>query len=132
MVTISIPLCKTCQSSRKGNQFAFNDIFFRKNDQILHLVNDTELNVFNGDIGIITDLIPGKYTEKVKQDEDLCPSMAMKLSILVTNGVRLLGYATSIINPKEVNSQSLSFPSAKSGVMLQQSTSFTPQSHAPE
>ena len=33
-----------------------------------HLVNDTELNVFNGDIGIITDLIPGKYTES-KQDE---------------------------------------------------------------
>ena len=47
----------------KANQFAFNDIFFRKNDKILHLVNDTELNVFNGDIGIITDLIPGKYTE---------------------------------------------------------------------
>ena len=38
----------------KANQFAFNDIFFRKNDKILHLVNDTELNVFNGDIGIIT------------------------------------------------------------------------------
>ena len=52
----------------KANQFAFNDIFFRKNDKILHLVNDTELNVFNGDIGIITDLIPGKYTES-KQDE---------------------------------------------------------------
>ena len=31
----------------KANQFAFNDIFFRKNDKILHLVNDTELNVFN-------------------------------------------------------------------------------------
>ena len=52
----------------KANQFAFNDIFFCKNDKILHLVNDTELNVFNGDIGIITDLIPGKYTES-KQDE---------------------------------------------------------------
>ena len=52
----------------KANQFAFNGIFFRKNDKILHLVNDTELNVFNGDIGIITDLIPGKYTES-KQDE---------------------------------------------------------------
>ena len=52
----------------KANQFAFNDIFFRKNDKILHLVNDTELNVFNGDIGIITDLIPDKYTES-KQDE---------------------------------------------------------------
>ena len=52
----------------KANQFAFNDICFRKNDKILHLVNDTELNVFNGDIGIITDLIPGKYTES-KQDE---------------------------------------------------------------
>lgn len=32
------------------------------------MVNDAEINVFNGDLGAITDLIPGKYTES-KQDE---------------------------------------------------------------
>jgi exodeoxyribonuclease V alpha subunit len=35
---------------------------------VLHLVNDAEANVFNGDIGYITDLVPAKYTES-KQDE---------------------------------------------------------------
>lgn len=48
--------------------FDFNDMTFRKGDKILHLVNDAEHNVFNGDIGYITDLIPAKYTES-KQDE---------------------------------------------------------------
>ena len=57
-----------------GNQlaFAFGEMNFRKGDKILHLINDAELNVFNGDIGYITDLIPAKYTES-KQDE-LCLS----------------------------------------------------------
>lgn len=55
-------------ADEKASQFAFNDIFFRKNDKVLHLINDTELNVFNGDMGVITDLIPAKYTES-KQDE---------------------------------------------------------------
>lgn len=48
--------------------FAFGEMSFRKGDKILHLINDAELNVFNGDIGYITDLIPAKYTES-KQDE---------------------------------------------------------------
>ena len=48
--------------------FAFGEMNFRKDDKILHLINDAELNVFNGDIGYITDLIPAKYTES-KQDE---------------------------------------------------------------
>lgn len=48
--------------------FAFGEIDFRKGDKILHLINDAELNVFNGDIGYITDLIPAKYNES-KQDE---------------------------------------------------------------
>ena len=41
---------------------------FRHGDKVIHLINDAESNVFNGDIGIITDLIPAKYTES-KQDE---------------------------------------------------------------
>ena len=41
---------------------------YRTGDKIIYLVNDAEINVFNGDLGYITDLIPGKYTES-KQDE---------------------------------------------------------------
>ena len=39
-----------------------------RDDKVIHLVNDAEINVFNGDLGAITDLIPSKYTES-KQDE---------------------------------------------------------------
>lgn len=49
-------------------EFAFNDVVFREKDKVIHLVNDTESNVFNGDLGYITDLLPGKYTDS-KQDE---------------------------------------------------------------
>ncbi|MCU9533044.1 ATP-dependent RecD-like DNA helicase [Streptococcus sp. CSL10205-OR2] len=49
-------------------EFSFNDNRFRVNDKVLHLVNDPESNVFNGDIGYITELIAAKYTES-KQDE---------------------------------------------------------------
>ena len=41
---------------------------YRTGDKVIHLVNDAEVNVFNGDLGYISDLIPGKYTES-KQDE---------------------------------------------------------------
>ncbi|MGT2756005.1 SF1B family DNA helicase RecD2 [Streptococcus ovuberis] len=48
--------------------FAFNDLSFRQGDKVIHLVNDAEANVFNGDLGYITDLLPGKYSDS-KQDE---------------------------------------------------------------
>ena len=44
------------------------DCQYRNGDKVIHLVNDAESNVFNGDIGYITDLLPAKYTES-KQDE---------------------------------------------------------------
>lgn len=49
-------------------EFANNQQRFRQGDKIIHLVNDAESNVFNGDLGVITDLLPGKYTDS-KQDE---------------------------------------------------------------
>lgn len=49
-------------------EFTYNQINFRQNDKVIHLVNDAESNVFNGDIGYITDLLPAKYSES-KQDE---------------------------------------------------------------
>ena len=43
--------------------FGSSQCHYRKGDKVIHLVNDAEINVFNGDLGAITDLIPGKYTE---------------------------------------------------------------------
>ena len=48
--------------------FETPDCQYRQGDRVIHLVNDTESNVFNGDLGYITDLLPGKYTDS-KQDE---------------------------------------------------------------
>ncbi|TCD45564.1 ATP-dependent RecD-like DNA helicase [Streptococcus sp. X16XC17] len=49
-------------------EFRANDQVFRQGDRVIHLVNDAESNVFNGDLGYITDLLPAKYTDS-KQDE---------------------------------------------------------------
>lgn len=49
-------------------EFQYNDQTFRQGDRVIHLVNDAESNVFNGDLGYITDLLPAKYTDS-KQDE---------------------------------------------------------------
>lgn len=49
-------------------EFAYQEQVFRQGDRVLHLVNDTESNVFNGDLGYITDLLPAKYSDS-KQDE---------------------------------------------------------------
>ena len=52
------------------NQLVFEapDCQYRQGDKVIHLVNDAESNVFNGDLGYITDLLPAKYTDS-KQDE---------------------------------------------------------------
>ena len=48
--------------------FEATDCQYRQGDKVIHLVNDAESNVFNGDLGHITDLLPAKYTDS-KQDE---------------------------------------------------------------
>ena len=48
--------------------FEATDCQYRQGDKVIHLVNDAESNVFNGDLGYITDLLPTKYTDS-KQDE---------------------------------------------------------------
>ena len=54
---------------QKGQvSFEATPVSLSNGDKVIHLVNDAEVNVFNGDLGYITDLIPGKYTES-KQDE---------------------------------------------------------------
>ena len=48
--------------------FEAPDCQYRQGDRVIHLVNDAESNVFNGDLGYISDLLPTKYTDS-KQDE---------------------------------------------------------------
>ena len=48
--------------------FEAPDCQYRQGDRVIHLVNDAESNVFNGDLGYIVDLLPAKYTDS-KQDE---------------------------------------------------------------
>ncbi|MDO4667763.1 MAG: ATP-dependent RecD-like DNA helicase [Streptococcus sp.] len=57
-------------SPMKPEQLVFSttDCQYREGDKIIHLVNDAESNVFNGDLGYIVQLIAGKYTDS-KQDE---------------------------------------------------------------
>ncbi|MGT2866927.1 SF1B family DNA helicase RecD2 [Streptococcus fryi] len=61
-------LQNTLNPKEEQLEFIFQEQVFRENDKVLHLINDAEQNVFNGDIGYIKDLIPAKYTES-KQDE---------------------------------------------------------------
>ncbi len=42
------------------NEFVLSDVIYRVGDKVLQLVNDTEANVYNGDLGYISDIIDGK------------------------------------------------------------------------
>ena len=42
------------------NELALADVIYRTGDKILQLVNDPEVNLSNGDIGYITDIISNK------------------------------------------------------------------------
>jgi len=63
-------LMQTLLNPPQKDQLSFEapQCLYRTGDKVIHLVNDAEVNVFNGDLGYITDLIPSKYTES-KQDE---------------------------------------------------------------
>nr|WP_027975338.1 ATP-dependent RecD-like DNA helicase [Streptococcus devriesei] len=77
-------------------EFQFNELRFRKGDKVLHLVNDAEINVFNGDIGYITDLLPAKYTES-KQDEIIMDFEGTEISYPRNEWSKItLAYAMSI------------------------------------
>ena len=69
---------------------------------------------------------------KASRTKFTCPLMAMRLSILVTNGIRLLWpMPCQSTNLKGVSSQSLSFPSHDKVDVCYNVTSSTPLSHAP-
>ena len=60
---------------------------YRIGDKVIHLVNDAEVNVFNGDLRL-SQMDSGKYTSLNKMRLSLI-SMAMRSSILETNGTKL-------------------------------------------
>ncbi len=109
-----------------GNEFIFNDIKFRKGDKILHLVNDAELNVFNGDIGYITDLIPAKYTES-KQDEIYMEFDGTEVIYSRNEWSKItLAYAMSIHKSQGSEFQVVILPiTRQSGRMLQRNLIYT-------
>ncbi|WEV60317.1 ATP-dependent RecD-like DNA helicase [Streptococcaceae bacterium ESL0729] len=79
-----------------GLQFEFQDKLFRRGDKILHLVNETSLNVFNGDLGYIIDLIPAKDSDS-KQDEILMNFDGSEISYPRSEWYKItLAYAMSI------------------------------------
>ena len=52
----------------KKNELVFGEITYRVGDKVLQLVNDTECNVYNGDLGYITDIIDAKKSDSKKNE----------------------------------------------------------------
>ncbi|MGT2744549.1 SF1B family DNA helicase RecD2 [Streptococcus phocae subsp. phocae] len=109
-----------------GLEFLLKDTHFRKGDKILHLVNDTQLNVFNGDIGYITDLIPAKYTES-KQDEIIMDFDGSQVTYPRNEWLKItLAYAMSIHKSQGSEFQVVILPiTRQSGRLLQRNLIYT-------
>ena len=109
-----------------GIEFLFNDIKFRKGDKVLHLVNDAEANVFNGDIGYITDLVTAKYTES-KQDEIFINFDGTEVIYPRNDWIKItLAYAMSIHKSQGSEFQVVILPiTRQSGRMLQRNLIYT-------
>lgn len=54
--------------SEKKNELVLSEVIYRVGDKVLQLVNDTENNVYNGDLGYITDIIDGKKSSSKKNE----------------------------------------------------------------
>ncbi|MDO4634628.1 MAG: ATP-dependent RecD-like DNA helicase [Streptococcus sp.] len=107
-------------------EFQFNDQVFRKGDKILHLVNDAQANVFNGDIGYITDLVPSKYTDS-KQDEIIMNFDGIEIIYPRNDWLKItLAYAMSIHKSQGSEFQVVILPITKQGGrMLQRNLIYT-------
>lgn len=107
-------------------EFVFNETHFRKGDKVLHLVNDSEANVFNGDLGYITDLVPAKYTES-KQDEIVINFDGVDISYPRSDWLKItLAYAMSIHKSQGSEFQVVILPiTRQSSRMLQRNLIYT-------
>lgn len=54
--------------STNKNELVLSDVTYRVGDKVLQLVNDTEYNVYNGDLGYITDIIDSKKSASKKNE----------------------------------------------------------------
>ena len=52
----------------KKNELVLTDVIYRVGDKVLQLVNDTENNVYNGDLGYIVDIIDSKKSSSKKNE----------------------------------------------------------------
>ncbi|MGT2933804.1 SF1B family DNA helicase RecD2 [Streptococcus catagoni] len=109
-----------------GSEFVFNDLHLRRGDKVLHLVNDDQVNVFNGDIGYIKDLIPAKYTES-KQDEIVMDFEGTQVTYPRNEWLKItLAYAMSIHKSQGSEFQVVILPiTRQSGRLLQRNLIYT-------
>ncbi|MDR0921389.1 MAG: ATP-dependent RecD-like DNA helicase [Lactobacillales bacterium] len=83
-------------TSGKRKQVEFNKTIYRIGDKVLHLVNEPELNVFNGDFGMITGIVYAKDSED-KTDELIIDFDGTEISYGRNEWNKItLSYATSI------------------------------------
>lgn len=54
--------------SPEKNEINLSEVTYRVGDKVLQLINDTEANVYNGDLGYITDIIDGKRSTSKKTE----------------------------------------------------------------
>ena len=55
-------------ASQDKKEIVYGDIIFRENDKILQLVNMPEENIYNGDIGVIKNIIPATMSASSKNE----------------------------------------------------------------
>ncbi len=54
--------------SKTKKEINLSEVTYRVGDKVLQLVNDTESNVYNGDLGYITDIIDAKNSKSKKKE----------------------------------------------------------------
>ncbi|MCI1986031.1 MAG: ATP-dependent RecD-like DNA helicase [Lactobacillus sp.] len=84
------------KKSDRSKEVDFGDKHYRIGDKVLQLVNNPEQNVFNGEIGIVTGIIPAKEAPS-KTDELVLDFDGNELTYKRSDFSKLtLAYATSI------------------------------------
>ncbi len=84
-------LLKDIFNSNDYNTINHGEIIYKENDKILQLNNDSNKNVYNGDIGYINEIINGKKNEMIVNFDGLKVSYSPKEFVNLTHG-----YAISI------------------------------------
>ncbi|WP_461213542.1 SF1B family DNA helicase RecD2 [Lacticaseibacillus sp. GG6-2] len=84
------------KKSDRSKEVLFGDRKYRIGDKVLQLVNNPEQNVFNGEIGLITGIVPAKESDS-KTDELVLDFDGNELTYARSDFSKItLAYATSI------------------------------------